>query len=87
MSYDALDLDAVQVLVRSHGYALLKARYEQMLERRRLELEHRDAPEARGAVRELRAVLDVPAVLITEIRATLHKNDRRRKPRPRESRG
>jgi hypothetical protein len=73
--YDSAELDALIELERSPGYALIRARYEFMLERKRQELEkpHDEAKTAqiRGEIAMLRDVFWIIENLKQEILAQL----------------
>lgn len=68
---DEHDRDRLTECVDSAGYALLKERLAEMLDGERLKLESKELTESnlraqQGAVRILRAVLDLPQIMITE---------------------
>ena len=72
---DSADLDALQELVRSPGFQLYAARINEELERRRAELETAEKLEAikgsQGLIKGLRIALEIPGILIEEVKAQL----------------
>jgi len=73
--YDASDLDAIQTLIHSAGYRILRQRELDTIERLRNDLE-RPVPvqataELRGRISGLRLALDLPNILQAEIEADL----------------
>jgi hypothetical protein len=75
LELDSSDLDALEELKLSRGYALVRTRVEEELAGKCRELEGDLAAEQtaalRGYIRALRTVLEVPGILEQEITAAL----------------
>jgi hypothetical protein len=71
---DSADADALRDLVRSRGYELVANRVADELQRERAQLEGpldvEKTANVRGAIRALRMVLQVPQILIGEVKAS-----------------
>lgn len=65
------DLKDLREAVGSRGFGLIQHRYQQILERYRLQLERDHEPvetaKLRGSIDTLRALLNVPAILEAEL--------------------
>jgi hypothetical protein len=73
--YGEGDLDALDELERSRGFAIYRGRIEAELERRRVELERpldaAGTAETRGRIAALRTVLAIGGILRAEIQESL----------------
>lgn len=73
--YTADDLDAIDTLPMSPGFPLFLARVQQLLDRRRREIEQDGGPEEtaklRGRIDELKTVLGLQEIMRDEMRAEL----------------
>ena len=69
--YDSSDLDAINELMESPGYALVKERIQAEIERLRDHLERQADETVRGQCQALRVVLTIPEILKSEIQFSL----------------
>jgi hypothetical protein len=70
--YDSADLDAIEELERSLGWALVVERIQMQIERERTDLEKDGDPaKLRGSIAGRRNVLTIPGILRDEIEREL----------------
>lgn len=75
MKYDSGDLDALDLLIASHGYHLLAARLERMKAQYVVQLIQPSSPEEtaklRGAIAAVDVMIELPKTLKREIRKNM----------------